>query len=222
MTNERILIMKAKAGKHKYQVEFYTAHDLDIITFKNCYKVNLCKALYCSLKAFCKGETFVIKLPKKREEKPTYRRKYRCILTLDEKKDKQEIELLSKLAKGYRTNFLKNLLRMYLRTPLMEPFLNNEEDFKWFMEKFEIFKIGVKQADAASMKKDLEKGKFARILTDDTEDKVELSETISRQKDKKQEKKSTPKENILTEEPEENEEQIENAAELDAIFSSLF
>lgn len=137
-----------------YQIQLYTAHDLDLITFKNVYMVNTSKAIYCALKAFTRGEVFVIKPPEKRESYSAHRRKYRCTLRLDVDKDKEEIELLSKVSRGYRNNFLKNLLRLYIRTPLTELFLNNKEDYLFFLDKFNVFKKGLRQADIASIKKE--------------------------------------------------------------------
>lgn len=143
-------------AKKTYQITLYlySAHDLDLITFKNIYNANMAKAFYCCLKAFTRGEVFVIKLPKKREAYTHYNRRYRCKLRLDADKDKAEIELLSKIARGYRNNFLKNLLRLYLRTPLTELFLNDSEDYRYFFDKFKIFKNGIRQADIASIKEE--------------------------------------------------------------------
>ena len=145
-------------AKKTYQITvyLYAAHDLDLITFKNIYSVNMAKAFYCCLKAFTRGEVFVIKMPEKREAFSHYNRRYRCKLRLDVDKDKAEIELLSKIARGFRNNFIKNLLRLYLRTPLTELFLNDSEDFSYFLDKFRIFSNGIRQADIASIKKEQE------------------------------------------------------------------
>ena len=137
--------------KKKILMRLYRIHDLDLITFIQTHELDFPKAVYCSLKAFTKGETFVIKIPPKRDidKELILKRNYTYIIYLDEDKDKKEIILLEKIAKGNRNNFLKNLLRLYLCNPMSELFLVDE---KYFYEKFDIFRKGRKFADLDEIK----------------------------------------------------------------------
>ena len=145
--------------KQVYPYQLFARHDLDLLTFKNLYNVNLTKALYCSLKAFVKGEAFVIVIPEERGITPTFKRKYYGKLRLHTEKDADVIEMIEKIAKGYRNCFFKNILRMYMRQPLTELFLEDPEDIGYFNNKIEILKDGVRRADAASMKARYKQGK---------------------------------------------------------------
>lgn len=72
------------------------------------------------------------------------------MMYLDTERDKEVIEMLSKIKEGCRNNFMKNLLRLYLCHPMSEVFLNHEEEDAYFAEKFMIFKQGKRITDAGS------------------------------------------------------------------------
>lgn len=139
-------------GIVRITLRLYRMHDLDIITFVETHKLDFRKAMYCALKAFSKGEVFVIDIPPKREEgsELDLRRVYSLMMYLDTERDKEVIEMLSKIKEGCRNNFMKNLLRLYLCHPMSEVFLNHEEEDAYFAEKFMIFKQGKRITDAGS------------------------------------------------------------------------
>lgn len=140
-------------GKIRYTVRLYRVHDLDLITFVETHEFNIAKAIYSSLSAFSKGDHFVIEVPPRRvESMPDLKRVYQKPIYLDEEKDKKAIDILNKIEKGYRNNFLKNLLRQYLCTPLSEAFLVNEKDSDFFYDKFSIFKENKRTAKAGKIR----------------------------------------------------------------------
>lgn len=111
------------AVKERYTVRLYRLHDLDLITFAVAHQFNIMGAIYAALSAFAKGKTFSFKIPPRRTEKlPQLRRVYIKVLTLDTEKDKDAIGILSNIVPGCRNSFLKNLLRLYLCTPLSEEY----------------------------------------------------------------------------------------------------
>lgn len=111
------------AVKERYTVRLYRLHDLDLITFAVAHQFNIMGAIYAALSAFARGETFSFKIPPRKTEKlPQLKRIYIKVLTLDMEKDKDAIEILSNIVPGCRNSFLKNLLRLYLCTPLSEEY----------------------------------------------------------------------------------------------------
>lgn len=141
-------------GKKVYMLRLYRLHDMDLLSFCATYQFNFVKGLYFVLTAFSKGEVFTIKIPEKRDITiPKYQRKYAKRLTLDEDIDKDAIELLERIAPGYRNSFMKNLMRLYLCYPLSHEFLINESDNDYFTNKFSIFRKGRYSASVARLKK---------------------------------------------------------------------
>lgn len=136
----------------KYTIRFHKAHDLDIISIFEDYRFDIIKAIYCALTAFCNGDVFAIKIPEKREQSYHIKRRIYCRhLKLNEKKDVKAIALLDRISKGYRNNFLKNLLRMYLCMPVSFQFFENPEDAEMVMNMFAIFRRGRRLASAADI-----------------------------------------------------------------------
>ena len=124
----------------KYTIRFNKVHDLDIVSlYENC-EFNLVQAVYSTLTAFCQDEIFAIHYPPERKEPLKVHRKIYCRqLILDEKCDAAVIELLGKIQRGYRNNFIKNLLRLYLCMPLSVSFLSDASDMDYFTKKFTVF-----------------------------------------------------------------------------------
>ena len=140
-------------GKFRQTIRLYRVHDLDLITFMETHEFNITKAIYCALTAFSNNDYFVIEIPPKRVNELCINNKvYARQLILDEDKDYKAIELLSKIKKGGRNNFLKNLLRMYLCNPIAESYLENEADIYDFLKKFEIMKQNRRRANAGDLR----------------------------------------------------------------------
>ena len=208
--------------KKKILMRLYRIHDLDLITFIQTHELDFPKAVYCSLKAFTKGETFVIKIPPKRDinKELILKRNYTYIIYLDEDKDKKEIILLEKIAKGNRNNFLKNLLRLYLCNPMSELFLVDEKDEKYFYEKFDIFRKGRKFADLNEIK-ELNSSKFKIRKTEQKkkgtsikqESKQNNTKSNSFEKDELEDKTSEAEENKEKDVSEKEIQRTENVTE---------
>ena len=142
--------------KHKrvYQkIRLYKAHDLDLISFLDSHHMDFRKAVYCSLTAFAKGELFVIKIPPRIPNPGPLRRKYEFNLSLNPETDRAVIDMIDGITNGYKNNFIKNLLRMYLCTPISAEFLKDPSRLSLFEEKFRMFKRGRRIADAAKVKR---------------------------------------------------------------------
>ena len=108
-------------AKIRYTIRLYRLHDLDLITFVETHEFNIISAIYSSLTAFAKNEVFVIEIPPRRTQQlPKLNRVYTKALILDSETDQEAIQLLNQIGQGYRNNFLKNLLRLYLCHPLSE------------------------------------------------------------------------------------------------------
>ena len=137
-----------------YTLRFYRIHDLDLITLIETHEINIVKTIYTVLTAYSEGEVFVIDIPPKRmEELPKLSRVYTKKMILDEETDTKAIRVMEKINKGYRNNFLKNLLRLYLCCPLSELFLNDAQDMQYFSDSFSVFKTGKKIVRAGRIRK---------------------------------------------------------------------
>lgn len=140
-------------GKVKVTIRLYRLHDPDLLTLMNTHNLSLRKTAYCVLKAFSKGEFFVISIPPVNELNYEMAKKvYTSMLILDSEKDADIIEMLSYIQDGYRNNFIKTLLRLYLSFPASEMFLVDSESSKkdLFFSKFDIFRVNRRVVDTGS------------------------------------------------------------------------
>ena len=237
-------------AKIRYTIRLYRLHDLDLITFVETHEFNIISAIYSSLTAFAKNELFVIEIPPRRQvQLPKLRRVYTKALVLDTEVDQEAIELLNKVGQGYRNNFLKNLLRLYLCNPLSEEFFKNikrgkndeviyetpqseiDERTELFNEKFKIFKSGRKIVKAGRLRK--------RIINTETqviepkqdnpnkknEITKETTKTNDLDKENKEEKvvhKNIPedKDEIMKEEPLQNDKLDDDIDDSEDLISS--
>ena len=140
--------------KKKYFIRLYRAHDLDLITFVQTHRFNLNHAIYVALTSFSNNEVFIIAVPPKRDVVVSkLKRVYSYTLVLDVEKDIKVIQVLDKIKKGYKNNFIKNLLRLYLCYPLAEAFLEDETEMAFFENHFKEFKKNRRLAEAGFEKK---------------------------------------------------------------------
>lgn len=117
----------------RFTVKIYKKHDMDLLAAAE--QVNIINAMYLALKAFAKGEDCIIDLPPIKQGIPGSRDKIESKLILDEKKDADILEMLSYINPGAWNNFFKNVLRLYLRRPLAENFVNSNEGAVFFQNK---------------------------------------------------------------------------------------
>ena len=132
----------------RYPIRLYASHDLDLVTFTLTHEFDIRSAMYSALKAFARGEAFIITIPPSVRELPELRRVYSKSLSLDTEKDADAISILNKIVPGKRNNFLKNLLRLYLAYPFSECFFEDETDQAEFEQKLSGIRSGRKKVRA--------------------------------------------------------------------------
>ena len=122
-------------AKVRYTVRFYRQHDYDLLLFSIQNRCDLIRMLYKVLKAFSKGESFIVTASEHpNKEMPEFRRAYTRALILDDEKDADQIALLSRIKDGYRNNFFRTLLRIYICSPAPTAFLVDESTDRNFFE----------------------------------------------------------------------------------------
>lgn len=162
-------------SKIRFPVRIYKDQDLDLRAFEIYYEVNLSKAIYCSLKAFAKGDYFVVKIPPKREEPRILHTKVRIDLNLDQEVDADILTLLQSVPKGFRNNFVKNMFRQYLALPLCEELLKSAEASSQFQSGIQAIRAGRREADVCSYSKKQSKKKAAN---EDSKEKKERKNIV--------------------------------------------
>lgn len=141
-------------GKRKYTVRLYRAHDLDLISFMLSYEFNIMRAIYVSLKGFAANQKFIIETPPARDIVVVdLKRVYARSLILDEDHDAEVIRLADMIKPGYRNNFFKNVLRMYVCSPIAASFLSDEGNITEFTARFKVFGEARKPIKAGSVRK---------------------------------------------------------------------
>ena len=169
-------------------IKIHSPHDLDLCSFIETHEFDITKAIYCSLSALSKGEAFVTMLPPLRPEKKLRKRTIIKQLILDEKKDKAIIELLEKIAPGYRNCFIKNVLRLYLAAPFTEEFFLNPDDYSEMMDKLQ----GIRQGRRTTRAADLRKKKINHARRNNNQEQKKKEPSILNNPDEKI--NSSPKE----------------------------
>lgn len=103
-------------------IRIYKFHDVDLFYLAEHYSFNFQKAIYCALREYLKKETCAIALPQKLESPISIPKKSICrTLILHEEQDRDLLEFLQKLPRGFMNGIVKNILRAYLCRPFMEP-----------------------------------------------------------------------------------------------------
>ena len=97
----------------KIRIRLYHYHDLDLVSLYREGRISIPKAVKFTLNAFARKRYVRLETVDKKCEKIA-KPVYMFNIILDEKKDKDAIDLLNKIDKGYRNNFIKQLLRVYL------------------------------------------------------------------------------------------------------------
>lgn len=139
-------------GEVRYPIRLYTYHDLDLVTFTLTHDFDIRRAIYCALKAFSKGEAFLIQIPPAVRNVTKFQRYYTKILILNTEEDEDVIELLNMVEPGRRNNFIKNLLRLYLFYPFSEYFFRDKDAQRLFEEKLEPLRRGKREVQAGKTK----------------------------------------------------------------------
>mgnify|MGYP004458799589 CR=1 FL=1 len=104
----------------KIEIKLYSYHDMDLVSLYKTGQVLFPETTRQVLNAYANKEVYRIKLLKtdynkmKKHTKDNYKKYYHYYVVLDEKEDIAAIQLLQKISPGYRTNFVKSVLRQYL------------------------------------------------------------------------------------------------------------
>lgn len=123
----------------KIRIRLYHYHDLDLVSLYREGRLSIPKAVKYTLNAFAEKRYVRLETNSKKCEKIA-RPVYTFNIILNEKKDKKAIELLNKIDKGFRNNFMKQLLRVYLGFALPDCY-TSAENLAYFSEREkEIFK----------------------------------------------------------------------------------
>lgn len=117
----------------KIRIRLYHYHDLDLVSLYREGRISIPKAVKYTLNAFARKEYVRLETGGKKSEK-TARPVYMFNIILDEKKDETAIKLLEKVEKGYRNNFIKQVLRAYLCLAIPEAY-TSAENMDYFNER---------------------------------------------------------------------------------------
>lgn len=117
----------------KIRIRLYHYHDLDLVSLYREGRISIPKAVKLTLNAFARKRYVRLETVDKKCEKIA-KPVYMFNIILDEKKDKDAIDLLNKIDKGYRNNFIKQLLRVYLCFVLPGCY-TAQENLRYFAER---------------------------------------------------------------------------------------
>lgn len=117
----------------KIRVRLYHYHDLDLVSLYREGRLSVSKAAKIALNSFAQKKYFIMEAKEKKAEKVA-KPVYMFNIVLNEKKDRDAIELLNKIEKGYRNNFIKQLLRLYLRYEIPDSYISSE-NAGYFIER---------------------------------------------------------------------------------------
>ena len=218
-------------AKKRLKIRLYSPHDLDLIALMLNYEIDLRVALYCAATAFSKHEFYAIDLPRKRENALKTKRVYHVDLLLDTEKDEKLLDILEQIMPGYRNNFMKNILRLYLCYPITDSFLIDKEQFPAFQKLFEIFTKERKVIEAGRnsnkqvKRKSDENNKKTQHGKEKVPDKVVITEQDNSKpvEDSEQENQEQDNSNLINDDQkptQENEPDL-NEEDLTDIFSAL-
>lgn len=103
----------------KITIRMYRNHDMDLLTLYKNSNFGFLKATKAALKAAASGKIYQFWIPK--SDKPlnnfNFKYVYQAFVYLDEKEDKDIIDWLSKVKKGYRNSLIKMVLRSSMIGP---------------------------------------------------------------------------------------------------------
>lgn len=115
----------------RYTVRLYRVHDYDLISLMLMHNFDIRKAIYISLKNFCKSKRVVFRIPPQIYQKPEdLNWVYTLTVYIDPEKDEDIVHLMNMIQSGCRNSFLKGLLRLYICDPAPDIFMESPSDAK--------------------------------------------------------------------------------------------
>lgn len=113
----------------RYTVRLYRVHDYDLISLMLMHNFDIRKAIYISLKNFCKSKRVVFRIPPQIYQKPEdLNWAYTLTVYIDPEKDEDIVHLMNMIQSGCRNSFLKGLLRLYICDPAPDIFMESPSD----------------------------------------------------------------------------------------------
>ena len=120
-----------------YTIRFHKQHDADIVSFIKYNHFNVVKAVKAALTAYAMRQYFYMNINDYIYDRiPKEKNKYVYQLKLDDIRDADVIWLMDKIKPGYKNFFIKNVLRIYLFSPVSAHFLYDPNDFDDFYNRF--------------------------------------------------------------------------------------
>lgn len=117
----------------KIRVRLYHCHDIDLVSLYREGRISIPRTVKYTLNAFAQKRYVLLETNDKIIERPA-KKVYMFNVVLDEEKDKNAIELLSRIEKGYHNNFIKQLLRTYLCFTFPDCY-TSAENISYFTER---------------------------------------------------------------------------------------
>lgn len=117
------------------EVKLYHYHDLDLVYLYRHGNISFCSAAKIALKAFANKEFFIFNIAEPNREIAQHRT-YRFRIEFDNQEDKEVIDMLNKISKGCRNNFIKEVLRNYIPFTITSEYVISQEDIPFFNERF--------------------------------------------------------------------------------------
>lgn len=110
----------------KINVRLYRMHDYDLMSLKYTKSICFSAMIKSILKSYAEGNMYNVEIPiptqKNVKELPYITQTQ---FKLDEVKDKVVIDMLNHIKDGYRNNFIKNLVRQYLKAGCLVEYFEN-------------------------------------------------------------------------------------------------
>lgn len=166
----------------KINVRLYRMHDYDLMSLKYTKSICFSAMIKSILKSYAEGNMYNVEIPiptqKNVKELPYISQ---VQFKLDDVKDKIVINMLSQIKDGYRNNFIKNLVRQYLKAGcLVEYFENGDwKTHSGIMHKEE--KVG---SVPAFKTKEKEHKNIEEIFETKEEQKIPIKETKDEETEK--------------------------------------
>lgn len=157
------------------EVKLYHYHDLDLVYLYRHGNISFCSAAKTALKAFVNKEFFLFEIAEPNREIAQHRT-YRFRIEFDDQKDKEVVNMLNKINKGCRNNFIKEVLRNYIPFTMTSEYVVSQKDISYFSERFSLMYAGkekriLKRKKSTNTKKKeeipkkLEKDSFENTVT---------------------------------------------------------
>lgn len=171
----------------KINVRLYRMHDYDLISLKYTKSICFSAMIKSILKSYAEGNLYNIEIPvptqKNVKDLPYITQTQ---FKLDEIKDKSVIDMLGNIKDGYRNNFIKNVIRLYLKTGCLVEYF---EPGTWKTHSESMHSEEKVGSVAAFKNKQKTVQEIEKQIFSDNNEKNETFVTINKEKEEKIEEK---------------------------------